>query len=71
MREKILELKIDTTQVLRENTDALYLTEHDVLQILSLISKEIEKVENHLCSTGYAYYCVEDFRQKILSLLKE
>ena len=43
LREQLYELKIDTTQVLRENTDACYLTEHDVAQILALIRTEIEK----------------------------
>ena len=43
MREKLLELKIDTTQVLRDNLDAVYLTEHDADQILSLLEEEIKK----------------------------
>ena len=39
--------------------------------MLKAISEEIEKAKNHLSAAGYAFYCVEDFRKRILSLLKE
>jgi len=50
LREKLLNLKIDSTQVLRENVDALYLTEHDADQIIKAVEQnyvskeEIEKL---------------------------
>lgn len=55
MREKILELKIDTTQVLKDNLDAVYLTEHDADQILTLLKEEIEKkgaIKSQWCQSG-------------------
>jgi hypothetical protein len=73
MKEKLLQLKVDTTQVLRENTDAVYLTEHDVFQILKAISEEIQKVENpyvQKIAPVFWYEGFEDCRAKILSLLK-
>ena len=71
MREKILRLKVDTTQVLRETSDAVYLTEHDADQIIDLIYSEIEKVENPYHPPNYGIWNgFEDCRQKILSLLR-
>jgi len=42
VREEIRRLKVDTTQVLRGNADACYLTEHDINQILSIKGIRIE-----------------------------
>ena len=77
MRDKILELKVDTTQVLRDNFDAVYLTEHDADQLLTLISEEIEKVENphpHFQGESLVYgsssEAFEQCRQKMLALLR-
>ena len=74
MRDKLLRLKLDTTQVLRENTDAVYLTEYDAGQILKEISEEIEKVENPFTPHPRAilshHKAFESCRQKILSLLR-
>jgi len=39
-------------------------------KMLAEVCEEIEKEENHLSAQGYAYYCVEDFRQKILARFK-
>jgi hypothetical protein len=72
MKEKLLQLKVDTTQVLRENTDAVYLTEHDVFQILKAISEEIEKVKK---ANPYAdsakVYAWERCCDKILTLFRK